>query len=100
MNAWLVIIAVGVGTYAFRAVMFGVLGGRDLPAWTTGPLSFVGPAAIGALVGTMLLTRHGRWDPAGATELVAAIGAFFTVRRTGNVAHALVVGLPILWLLG
>ena len=100
MNAWLVIILVGLGTYSFRAVMFGVLAERDLPAWTERPLSFVGPAAIGSLVGGMLLTEHGRLDPSGHVELVAATAAFLTVRRTGNVAHALLVGLPILWLLG
>ena len=100
MNAWLVIILVGLGTYSFRAVMFGVLAERDLPAWTERPFSFVGPAAIGSLVGGMLLTEHGRLDPSGLVELVAATVAFLTVRRTGNVAHALLVGLPVLWLLG
>lgn len=100
MTIWLVIILVGVGTYCFRAAMFVVVGERDLPAWTARPLSFVGAAAIGALVGGMMLTEAGRFAPSGTVELVAAATAFVTVQRTGNVAHALLVGLPMLWLLG
>ena len=99
MTAWLVVVLVGLGTYGFRALTFGIVGERGLPAWTGRPLSFVGPAAIGALVGGMLLTAHGQVEFAGLAELVASVAAFVTVRRTGNVLHALVVGFPVLWLL-
>src|SRR5690606_39695957 len=71
MSVWLVILAVGAGTYVFRAAMFVVLGSHSLPAWTHGPLGFVGPAAIGALVGGMVLTDGERFAPSGAAELVA-----------------------------
>lgn len=99
MNAWLVILAVGIGTYALRSAMFVVLGNRQLPAWTARPLAFVGPAAIGALVGGMVLTDHGRFAPAGTAELVAVLAAFVTVRRTGDVARGMMVGFPVLWAL-
>jgi branched-subunit amino acid transport protein len=100
VTAWLVILAVGAGTYGYRAVMFALLGNRRLPAWTDRPLALVGPAAIGALVGGMLLTDHGTFDPAGWVELVAVVAAFVAVRRTGDVFHGLITGFALLWMLG
>jgi len=98
MSAWLVIVAIGVGTYAFRASMFVLLGERSLPTWTTRPLALVAPAAIAALLASMTLTRDGSAGLATAPELAAVAAAFVTTRRTGNVMHAIVVGLPVFWL--
>lgn len=99
MTAWLVILAVGLGTYAFRASMFVALGDRTLPAWTERPLAFVGPAAIAALVSGMVLTDHGDFAPAGAVELTAVATAFVAVRRSGDVAKGLLAGFVVLWAL-
>lgn len=97
MTAWLVVLAVGLGTYAFRAAMFAIVGARDLPAWVQRPLAFVGPAALGALVGGMLLTAHGSAEVPGLAEASAAVVSFATVRRTGNVAIGLLTGFLVLW---
>jgi branched-subunit amino acid transport protein len=99
VTALLVIMAVGAGTFGYRAVMFALLGGRRLPAWTERPLALVGPAAIGALVGAMVLTDHDRFDPATWTDLAAVGAAFFTVRRTGDVFRGLLAGFACLWTL-
>ena len=98
MTAWLVIVAVGLGTYAFRATAFAVVGSRSLPTWTERPLAYVGPAALGALVGAMLLTSNGRPDVPGLAEAAAAAAAFVTVHRTGNIARGILVAFPVLWL--
>ena len=100
MTAWLVICAVGLGTYAFRAVTFTVVSARGLPAWAERPLAFVGPAALGALVGGMLLTTHGTAELPAVAEASAAVTAFVTVRRTGNIARGLLVGFVVLWTVG
>lgn len=97
MTAWLVICAVGLGTYAFRAVTFALVSERGLPAWAGRPLAFVSPAALGALVGGMLLTAHGSAELPALAEAGAALGAFVTVRRTGNIARGLLVGFTVLW---
>ena len=99
MSVWLAILGVGLGTYALRATMFVLLGSRALPAWMHHPLGFVGPAAIGALVGGMVLTDGERFTPAGVSELVAVVVAFVAVRRTGDVARGLLLGFPVLWVL-
>ena len=97
MTAWLVICAVGLGTYAFRALTFVTVSERGLPAWAQQPLAFVSPAALGALVGGMLLTAHGSADMPAVAEAGAAVAAFVTVRRTGNIARGILVGFPVLW---
>lgn len=99
MTTWIVIVAVGLGTYVLRASMFVALGDRSLPAWTERPLAFVGPAAIAALVSGMVLTDHGSFAPAGAVELAAVGTAFVAVRRTGDVAKGLLAGFAVLWAL-
>ena len=99
MTAWLVICAVGLGTYAFRAVTFAVVSARGLPAWAQRPLAFVSPAALGALIGGMLLTSHGTAELPALAEAGAAVASFVTVRRTGNIARGLAIGFVVLWLL-
>lgn len=98
MSVWIVIAAVGIGTYALRVSMFVLLGGRRLPAWTDVPMSLVAPAAVAALVASMLLARDGAPALPPAPELLAVVAGFAAVRRTGNVMHAFAVGMPVFWL--
>jgi branched-subunit amino acid transport protein len=99
MSAWIVILAVGAGTYLLRISMFMVVGRRSLPTWTITPMAYVGPAAIAALVGSMLLTANGSIAVVRLPELAAVAVGFATVRRTGNVMHAFATGMPAFWLL-
>jgi branched-subunit amino acid transport protein len=99
MTAWTVILAVGLGTYMLRLSMFVLLAGRTLPAWTTTPMSLVAPAAVAALVATMLFVAHDGVHPPDIAELVGVGAGFAAVRRTGNVVAAFVVGLPVFWLM-
>lgn len=98
MTAWLVILAIGLGTYLLRAGMFVVLGDRTLPGWTSTPLALVAPAAIAALVASMTLTADGAARVAPFPEVLAVAGAFAATRRSGNVMHSIAVGLPLFWL--
>jgi branched-subunit amino acid transport protein len=100
VTAWLVVISVGLGTYAFRAAMFAIVGAHDVPAWAQRPLAYVSPAALGALVGGMLLTAHGSAEVPGFAEGAAAVVSFATVRRSGNVAVGIVTGFLSLWAIG
>ena len=98
MSTWLVIAAVGLGTYAMRASMFLFAGEREFPAWLEGSLALAGPAAIAALVATMVLVQDGTLAVEPAPTAAVVVG-FLVVRRTGNVIHAFVAGLPTFWLL-
>lgn len=99
MSAWVVIISIGLGSYALRASMFVLLGNRSLPGWTATPMALVAPAAIAALVATITLTDGGQIRPLPLAELAAMMAGFVVVRRTGNVMHAFAAGLPVFWVL-
>lgn len=99
MTAWLVILAVGVGTYVLRASMFVFVGRRTLPAWTATPMGFVAPAAVAALVASMVFTANGSIDAPPLPELAAVTTGFLAARRTGNVMLAFAFGMPTFWLL-
>jgi branched-subunit amino acid transport protein len=96
MTTWLVFLAVAAGTYAIRASMLVGLTGRRLPAAIQCRLALAGPAAIATLVVSALFSgsEGGRWP-----ELIAASAGFLAVRRTGNITHAFLVGMPALWIL-
>ncbi len=99
MTAWLVIVAVAIGTYALRVSMFLVLDSRDLPAWTERPMALIGPSAVAALVASLVLTSDGRAALPGAPTAAAIVVGFLAARRSGNVVHAFAAGLPAFWLL-
>ena len=98
MSAWLVILAVGAGTYVLRASMFVVLGHRSLPTWTATPMALVAPAAVAALVCSIVFTHGGSVQIPAVAEFLAIVGGFAAVRRTGNVMLAFAVGLPLFWI--
>ena len=96
MTTWLVFLAVAAGTYAIRASMLVGLTGRQLPAAIQARLALAGPAAIATLVVSALFSSsEGMQRP----ELIAASAGFLAVRRTGNITHAFLVGMPALWVL-
>jgi branched-subunit amino acid transport protein len=51
-SVWVVVAAVGLGTVAIKALGPVLLGGRPLPERVAGPVSFVAPALLAALVAT------------------------------------------------
>ena len=98
MNAWVAIVAIGLGTYLMRVSMFLVVGERELPGWVMRCLDLVGPAAVAAIVASMVFV-HDEVVGAAVAPTLAVVAGFLVVRRTGNVLHAFVVGLPTFWLL-
>lgn len=98
MTPWIVIAAVAVGTYGLRVSMFLILGRWDLPAWTERPMALIGPAAVAALVASLVLSSGGRVSIPSAPVVAALATGFLATRRSGNVMHAFAAGLPAFWL--
>lgn len=99
MNAWLVVVTVGVGSYLFRLSMValaGRVGSSDRFERTSAfvvPSAFAGLATSGIVAG---LSGYG----AGSIAPLAAVGiAVVAVRRTGRPQAAMVAGMPTLWVL-
>ena len=55
---WLSVLVVGAATIAFKATGPVLLGRRELPAWLAGPVAFLAPAVLAALVVTQAVGGH------------------------------------------
>ena len=89
MTAWLVVLAVGTGSYVMRTVFVVALAGRPTPAWVTRVSRFVLPTAFAALVAGAV---H------GSPEIVAVGIAGVVAFRTRSTVTALAAGLPAFWI--
>jgi branched-subunit amino acid transport protein len=98
VTAWIVILSIGVVSYALRATVLVTVAGRTLPESLLVPLSLVGPAALAALLATFLFAHGGTASTPPAAEVIAVLAGMFAVRRTGNMLYVFAVGLPVLWL--
>ena len=81
-DVWVVIIALGIGSYLIRYSFLGILGDRQLPEWLLRHLRYVPVAVLPGLIAPLVVwptATGGSPDPA---RLVAAgvallIGAWF-----------------------
>ena len=100
MNAWIVIMAAGLGSYLFRLSMIMLSGRITTPASLERAAGFVAPAAFAALAAAGIATAC---MGLGATQAVAPLAAvavaIIAVLRTGSSYAAIVAGLPTLWIM-
>ena len=95
---WVVIVAVGIGTYLIRYSFLGLVGDRTLPPWALRMLRYVPVAVMPALVAPLVV-----WPPAtgGAPDparLLAALAALAVGAATRSVLGAVFGGMAVLYL--
>ena len=54
-ETWLIILALGVGTYLFRFSFIGLIGSREMPEWLLRHLRYTPVAMLPALVAPLIL---------------------------------------------
>lgn len=98
-DAWLAIVAAGIGTYAMRTG-FLVFADRmaAVPPSVQRLLRQIPPAALAPIVVPALLRPEGRLDP-WSGELAAGLVAALVAWRTRNTGITLVVGMVLLFAL-
>jgi branched-subunit amino acid transport protein len=99
MNAWIAIVAAGLGCYLLRLSMIILTGRITTPTYLERAAGFVAPAAFAALAAAGLATvclRLGTTQ--AAAPLAAAAAAVIAVLRTGSSYSAILAGLPTLWI--
>lgn len=110
MNAWIVVLVVGLGSYMFRLSMIAAADRTRLPAQLDGAADLVAPAAFTALAvtgiaaaalgaGTTAGVAAGAGWAQAVPPLVSVGVAVLAVQRTGSAYAALLAGMPTLWLL-
>ncbi len=98
MSAFFAILVTGAGTYFSRSIFILALANRRLPPTLRRALEYVGPAVLGALIVTMLITPEGGKSP-GPAELCALACAAIVARGTRNHIYTLLAGMGVFWLL-
>ena len=99
-TAWLIIFAIGLGTFALRLSFIELLGRASPPPYLQRALRFVPAAVMAALVLPSLVNIDGALDLSlGNERLLAGSLAAFVAWRTRQVLLTLAVGMTALWLL-
>jgi branched chain amino acid efflux pump len=98
VSAWIVVVAVGAGSYLFRISMLVLAARAGLPPVVERAARHAVPVSFAALAASALTAQLAA---PGATlpPVVAVAGAVLAVRRTGSPHAALAVGMPTLWVL-
>lgn len=100
MTLWLMLLVIGVVTYAIRLSCIGLLGQGDMPALLLKALRFVPIAVLPAIILPQLFLRNNTLalslqNPRWIAGMLAGIVAW----RTRNVLLTIAVGMVALWVL-
>ena len=100
MNVWLLLISMGLVTYAIRLSLIVLIGRVDVPPLIQRALRFVPPAVLSAIIFPELLRPGGALDLSlGNVRLLAGVLAALVAWRTKNVLLTIGVGMVALWVL-
>ena len=100
MNVWLLLICMGIVTYAIRLSLIVLIGRVDVPPLVQKALRFVPPAVLSAIIFPELLRPGGTFDLSfGNVRLLAGVLAAGVAWRTKNVLLTIGVGMVALWVL-
>lgn len=101
---WLIILALGVGTFFLRYSFLGLIGNRPLPEWALRYLRYTAVAVLPGLVAPLVLwpsATHGQPDPARLIAAAATVGVGLATRNTlAAIVGGLVALYAGLWLFG
>jgi branched-subunit amino acid transport protein len=95
---WIVIFALGAGSFLLRFTFLGFVGDRPLPNWLLRHLRYTAVAILPALVGPLVVYsgQDGGTDPTRVLAAVATVGAGIV---TKNVFAAIGAGAVTLFVL-
>ena len=99
LQIWLIIVALGAGTYLIRFSFLGLIGNKALPEWIVRALRYTPVAVMPGLVAPLILwpaATGGSPDPArlAASAVAMAIGVL-----TRSVTGAVIGGMTTLYLM-
>ena len=100
MTIWLIILGMGIVTYAIRLSLIVLLGRINVPPTMQRALRFVPPAVFSAIIFPEVLRPSGALDISlGNDRLIAGVLAAGVAWRTKNVFLSIAVGMVALWIL-
>ncbi len=99
LDIWIVLIGLGLGSFALRFVFLGIIGDRPMPPWVLRHLRYTAVAVLPGLVAPMVM-----WPPAtggtlDAPRLIAAAVTIIAGLVTRNVLAAILSGAAALYIM-
>ena len=100
LTIWIVIIAIGAGTFLLRFAMIALVGRVRLPERLFDALQYLPPAIFAGLV-IPAVYRHNpqHFVPEHPARLLAGLLAIFIAWKTRNMIATVVIGMLALWIL-
>ncbi len=95
---WMIIIAMGLGSFGLRYLFLGVIGDREMPEWILRHLRYTAVAVLPGLVAPLVLwpaATEGQPDPARLAAAAVTLGLGYV---TKNVLAAIFGGAATLFL--
>ncbi|APZ52834.1 AzlD domain-containing protein [Salipiger abyssi] len=89
---WIVIVALGLGSFGLRFVFLGLVGDRPLPEWLTRHLRYTAVAVLPALVMPLVVwpsATEGETDPVRLTAAGVTLAAAYFIK---NVILSMLLG--------
>ncbi|MBE0410930.1 MAG: AzlD domain-containing protein [Anaerolineales bacterium] len=100
MELWIILIAIGLITYATRLSFILLFGHISLPKLVQQMLRYVPPTVLSAIIFTELLVREGAVDLSlSNARLLAGLLAALVAWRTNNVLLTIAAGMAALLLI-
>lgn len=93
---WIVIVALGIGSFGLRFAFLGLVGDRALPDWLLRHLRYTAVAILPALVAPLVVWPSATDGEPEPIRLTAAIATFAVGYLTKNVFLAMGTGAAIL----
>ena len=101
---WIIILAIGIGTFLLRFSFLGLLGGADLPEWVLRHLRYTAVAVLPGLVGALVLWPGATGGDPDGPRFAAAVATVVVGYFARNVLAAIGAGAVtlygLLWLTG
>jgi branched-subunit amino acid transport protein len=98
VNAALIVVTAGLGSYALRASMVMVAAHAGVPKVFARVSRYTVPVAFAALAASALAGARPGDHPGPVAAVVAMTAAVIAVRRFRSPLAALPAGLPVLWI--
>jgi branched-subunit amino acid transport protein len=98
MTAWIVVIVVGLATFAMRFLFIALFGRIAVPRWLERSLAYVAPSVLAAITVPAVVAPGGTyelWNPFIPAVIVGGIAAWLS----RSIGGAILAGLVALWII-
>ena len=96
-TVWIIIVAMGLGSFGFRFLFLGIIGDRELPEWVLRHLRYTAVAVLPGLVAPLVIWPNATGGEPDPARLAAAAVTLVVGFLTKNVLAAIFGGAATLF---